>query len=55
VDLSKYADFHDVYQSIGRLLEEVYTRKRIHSALGYLIPAEFEANWLAQQPALVLK
>lgn len=50
VDLSEYADFHDAYRSIGRFLDDVYTQKRIHSALGYLTPAEFEENWLAQQP-----
>jgi len=49
VDLSEYTDFHDAYGSLGRFLDEVYTRKRIHSALGYLTPAEFEAQWLAQQ------
>lgn len=54
VDLSEYTDFHDAYQRIGRFLEDVYTRKRIHSALGYLTPAEFEAQWHAQsQRALV--
>jgi transposase InsO family protein len=53
--LSEYADFHDAYQRIGRFLEDVYTRKRIHSALGYLTPAEFEANWLLQQPEPVLE
>jgi transposase InsO family protein len=55
VDLSEYQDFHDAYRSMGRFLEEVYTRKRIHSALGYLTPTEFEENWLAQQPEAVLK
>ena len=55
VDLSEYADFHEAYCSIGRFLGEVYTHKRIHSALGYLTPAEFEAEWLAQQPAPMLK
>jgi len=39
VDLSEYADFHDAYQRIGRFLDDVYTRKRIHSALDYLTPA----------------
>ncbi len=51
VDLSDYRDFHDAYQHIGRFLDDVYTRKRIHSALGYLTPAEFEAQWLAQRAA----
>jgi transposase InsO family protein len=55
VDLSEYADFHDAYRRIGSFLDDVYTRKRIHSALGYLTPAEFEANWLTQQTELVLK
>lgn len=55
VDLSQYQDFHDAYGSIGRFLDEVYSRKRIHSALGYLTPTEFEAHWLAQQPEPMLK
>ena len=49
VDLSEYRDFHDAYQRIGRFLDDVYTRKRIYSALGYLTPAEFEAHWREQQ------
>jgi len=49
VDLSEYEDFHDVYRCIGRFLDEVYTQKRIHSALGYFTPVEFEQNWLTQQ------
>jgi transposase InsO family protein len=44
VDLSEYQDFHDAYRSIGRFLDEVYTHKRIHLALGYPTPAEFEEN-----------
>ena len=53
VDLSEYADFHDAYQRIGQFLEDVYTRKRIHSALGYLSPAEFEAQWRIQRQRTV--
>lgn len=46
LDLSDYEDFHHAYQSIGHFLEAVYTQKRIHSALTYLTPSEFEAQWL---------
>lgn len=49
VALTEYLDFHDAYSQIGRFLEEVYERKRIHSALGYLTPAEFEQSWRDQQ------
>ena len=47
VDLSEYRDYHDVYQHIGQFIEDVYMHKRVHSALGYLTPAEFEQQWLA--------
>jgi putative transposase len=52
VDLSEYRDFADVYRQIGRFLEDVYNTKRIHSALGYLTPGEFEAAWWMAQPVL---
>ena len=51
VDLSDYLDFADAYHQIGRFLEDVYMRKRIHSSLGYLTPVEFETQWFAQQAA----
>lgn len=53
IDLSDYQDFHDAYQQIGRFLTDVYNRKRIHSSLGYLTPAEFEAALSKQQPVVV--
>ena len=53
VDLSEYLDYHDAYRQLGRFLDTVYLHKRIHSSLGYLTPAEFEAQWL-QEHTLIL-
>jgi putative transposase len=39
---NEYRDFHDARSSIGEFLERIYNQKRLHSALGYLPPAEFE-------------
>jgi transposase InsO family protein len=39
---NEYRDFQDARASLGEFLERVYNRKRLHSALGYLPPAEFE-------------
>lgn len=54
VALTEYRDFADAYAQIGRFLDEVYQRKRIHSALGYLTPAEFEAAFHARPPGSVV-
>ena len=48
VDPSEYLDYNDAYQQIGSFLDDVYMHKRIHSSLGYLTPAEFEALWCEQ-------
>ena len=45
VDLSEYLDLDDTRKQIGYFIEAVYNTKRIHSALGYLTPTEFEAAW----------
>jgi transposase InsO family protein len=45
VELSEYNDLDDAREQIGRFLEDVYMTKRIHSALGYVTPAEFEMLW----------
>ena len=49
VDLSEYRNFREAYEQIEEFLEEVYMKKRIHSSLGYLTPAEFEEKWMREQ------
>jgi putative transposase len=51
VDLSEYEDFDDALRGLGRFLDDVYHRKRIHSSLGYLTPAEFEGQWREKHSA----
>jgi transposase InsO family protein len=45
VDLSEYEDYTEALSSLRHFLNDVYMRKRIHSALGYLTPVEFEERW----------
>lgn len=45
VYLSDYQDFAMARRSIQHFIEDVYQTKRIHSALGYLTPVEFEAAY----------
>jgi transposase InsO family protein len=46
---SEYRDLEDARASIRQFLEKVYNQKRLHSALGYLPPVEFEAQLAAQK------
>ena len=48
VSLRQYRNIEEARQSIGHFLEEVYNQRRLHSALGYLPPAEFERDWHEQ-------
>ena len=41
---NEYRDFQEALAGIAEFLERVYNQKRLHSALGYLPPAEFEQN-----------
>lgn len=41
---SDYRDQRDARSSIGRFLEKAYNQKRLHSALSYVPPAEFERS-----------
>ena len=50
VHLRAYKDLEDARNSIAHFLEQVYNRKRLHSALGYLSPEAFESQ-AAMPPA----
>jgi putative transposase len=44
VDATAYRDLTDASARIGRFIQTVYNRQRLHSALDYLSPEEFEAE-----------
>ena len=46
---NEYRDLAEARAAIGQFLERIYNRKRLHSALGYVPPAEFEAHLAAQK------
>jgi len=46
---SEYRDLTEARASIGQFLERIYNRKRLHSALDYVPPVEFEAHLAAQK------
>jgi putative transposase len=49
VHRNEYRDLTEARAEIRTFLEKVYNQKRLHSALGYVPPAEFEAGLVAQQ------
>ncbi|MDE0689127.1 MAG: integrase core domain-containing protein [Candidatus Poribacteria bacterium] len=47
VHLNEYQDITEARLSIGHFITQVYNLKRLHSALGYLTPLEFQQEKLA--------
>ena len=52
VDGRSYRQLAEAKASIGTFIEEVYNRQRLHSALDYLAPAEFETITAPWQPTV---
>ena len=54
VYLWDYRTVKDIRERVPYFVEEVYNQKRLHSALGYCPPNEFEEQWEAKtQPYLI--
>jgi transposase InsO family protein len=51
VYLFEYESMAEAVDRIGTFLEDVYNQKRLHSAIGYVPPAEFEQSLRQSQPA----
>jgi putative transposase len=49
VYLCEYETFEDAVARLPRFIEEVYNRKRLHSAIGYCSPDDFERMLLNQE------
>jgi putative transposase len=54
VYLNEYRNFTEVVERVPVFIDQVYNARRLHSALGYLPPVQFEeqhARQLVQSPA----
>jgi putative transposase len=49
VHRNEYRNLNEARSTIRTFLEKIYNQKRLHSAIGYVPPTEFEANLITQQ------
>ena len=52
VDAAGYRDIGEARTGIGTFIENVYNRHRLHSALDYLSPEEYEAKLPLARPGV---
>ena len=53
INPKEYKDLEDLRLHIGEFIERYYNQKRLHSALGYLSPAEFERTTVSSDAASI--
>jgi len=50
ISCTRYSTMEELQQHITEFIDEFYNRERLHSALDYLSPEEFEQNWRNSLP-----
>ncbi len=45
VYMDEYQSYSEAYNNIKHFIEEAYNKKRLHSAIGYIPPTEFEEQY----------